>query len=361
MRTLTIRLPALAAVIGGLALFCLLSVAGGPGLTARAATVDDDFVLEPGARVLVLPFTCYILPSEYQDAQESVMQSLESNLVYALQRQGLRAETEKDAAGRGKTKASPRPESPPDVYLPLTPESSVSRDARGELKAEPLRQGQWEEETPNSHMMAGVPPVQLDDSDIVPSGTLLLQPRAEQAESGRGTPLEAEKEQAVNADPGAGLEDHELGNEVIAQVMEESGITGKAAEAGFDYVLTGSVSFIQAELKPAVYAGNREVTSLRTVFSCSYRLLSTADGKVAAYGSASGRSGKVLNLSQGNFGEEQINNSVSVVLNQSIQAAALRLAQNLTLPGASTGSVEDRVSDQDYYQDSPGKRLKPAK
>lgn len=349
MPKLTRLLPAL-----WLALFCLLAAQSGPAL---AATADDDFVLEPGARVLVLPFTCYILPSEYQDAQESVLQSLESNLVYALQRQGLRAATEKELAGQGKAGAKAPADSPPDVYLPLTPESSVSRDAGGELKAEPLRQGQWEEETPNSHMMAGTPPAQLDDSDIVPSGTLMLQPRAEAGEAALGTALEQEKEPAPVK--GADMENHELGNEVIAQAMEESGITGKAAEAGFDYVLTGSVSFIQAELKPAVYAGNREVTSVRTVFSCSYRLLSTADGRVAAFGSASGRSGKVLNLSQAHFGEEQINNSVSVVLNQSIQAASLRLAQNLTLPGAATGKVEDELSDQDYYQDSPGKRLKP--
>jgi hypothetical protein len=202
--------------------------------------------------------------------------------------------------------------------------------------------------------MAGMPPPQLDDSDIVPSGTLMLQPRADIKETGRGEPL------AADTGPEADMENPELGNEVIAQALGESGIPQKAAAAGFDYILTGSISFIQAELKPAVFAGQREVTSVRTAFSCSYRLLSTRDGKVAAFGTVSGRSSKVLTLNQGNFGEEQINNSVSVVLNQSIQAAALRLADELATPGAAaSGNTDDELSDQDYYRDSPGKRLKP--
>ncbi|MDR1126113.1 MAG: hypothetical protein LBM64_08690 [Deltaproteobacteria bacterium] len=365
MHNQTKRRPALPALypLAALALLCLLGLATP---AASAAAGGNEFVLEPGARVLVLPFTCYILPSEYQDAQEAVLQSLESNLAYALQQQGVRARTERDGLAGGTGKAPAK--SPADVYLPLTPASSVSKSEQGELKAEPLREGQWDGEAPNSHMMAGVPPAQFDDSDIVPSGTLMLQPRAEQEKTGRGTPLAEEKEQAAgpaptpasSQDQARDMENHDLGNEVIAQVMEESGILQKAAQAGFDYILTGSVSFIQAELKPAVYAGNREVTSVRTAFSCSYRLLGTGDGKVAAFGSASGRSGKVVNLSQGNYGEEQINNSVSVVLNQSIQAAALRLASNLTAPGTS-GKADEDLSDQEYYQDSPGKRLKPAK
>lgn len=345
-------LPALLCL---LALLCLAAPAQAAEAEAEAPA-EESFALAPGARVLVLPFTCYILPVEYQDAQGSVLQSLESNLVYALRQHGVEARTEKDGFDKKAPSASGSAlESPDDVYLPLTPESSLSKDARGGLKAEPLREGQWEKEAPNSHLMAGTPPAQLDDSDIVPSGTLMLQPRAESRAERAGTPLEAEK-------PAPEPENAELGNQVIAQALGESGITQKAARAGFDYILTGSVSFIQADLKPAVYAGKREVTSLRTAFSCSYRLLDTRDGKVAAFGSASGRSGKVLTLNQDTHSEEQINNSVSVVLNQSIQAAALRLADDLAAPGGADRGENpaSEPADHDYYQDSPGKRLKPA-
>jgi hypothetical protein len=249
-------------------------------------------VVEPNKQVLVLPFSSKLQQEEYQDIQESLLQTLEANITAALQTYGIGAEQYAGAVADGSLKPGvpASGESPPPPAASSEPVGTVTPD---EVQAAP------------------------DAAPSAPAAELTL---LEQAKAGR-----------------------------------------------YDYVLTGSIVFLQAEVKPAIQAGNRKMTSIRAQVSCSFRLTATDGSSRSFSGMSAGEDARSIINEGAERNTPLLVSGTSQVINRAIIAAAQNTARKLAAPESGDGTASggspygagDVQPEREYYQDSPGKKLRP--
>jgi hypothetical protein len=274
-------------------------------------------VVEPNKQVLVLPFSSKVRQEEYQAIQYGLLQTLEANVTAALQGYGIGAEQYSEAVADGGLKLVPR--------------------ASGEV----------------------TPPLTAD-SELAPASTAVTAtPEGDRTD---GDPAEEEQSAAPEA-----------------QAWPDAGQTAPAAPlsmlelakaGGYDYVLTASIVFLQAELKPAIQAGDRKMSSIRARVGCSFRLTATDGSSRSFSGMSAGEAAKSI------IAESTAKNMLAgdgddayQVIDRAVIAAAQNTARKLAAPesgdydaakgGGSPYGSGDVQTDSEYYQDSPGKRLKP--
>ncbi|MDR1243047.1 MAG: hypothetical protein LBM00_09760 [Deltaproteobacteria bacterium] len=143
-----------------------------------------------------------------------------------------------------------------------------------------------------------------------------------------------------------------------------------AKAGGYDYVLTASIVFLQAELKPAIQAGDRKMSSVRAQVRCSFRLTATDGSSRSFSGMSAGEAAKsIIAESAAKNMLDGDGDDAYQVINRAVIAAAQNTARKLADPesgdydaaksGGSPYGSGDVQTDSEYYQDSPGKRLKP--
>ncbi|MDL2306977.1 hypothetical protein LJC48_02970 [Desulfovibrio sp. OttesenSCG-928-C06] len=336
------------ALCGLLALILLAGCQSGaekPLLNARQQPIETSFKLEKGKKVLIVPFECDIFSGSYAEAAGTVQKTFAGWTLYALQEAGVHADvyTPDRAAQSGATA--------PGTYLPLTPDSRLSRTASGNLSATPLHDNQWERSDFAGELTAGeLAGRQYADDHVVSSGTVLLSPPSETGSGVSAMALGADDAPLVEV---AAIDD---GQDVQTQSERDKALA-KAAKGGYDYVLVGNIIFLHSEVKPVQSAGKRSATTVRGEFASTYRLLDADNGEIMASGALTGKAGKYLALGSGVYNDSTINNTVSRVLNETMSATARNTAAKLMTPSVrlNTGVLNGLDSDDDYYRDSPGK------
>ena len=358
-----------------LSLFLLVGLAGlagcqsgsESGVSSVAEPQKKAFSLEKGRKVLVLPFECEILGGNYAEATELVQKTFAGWTLYALQEAGVHADVyvpERTAssiqAGQSGRYAQQGGPGAPETYLPLTPDSRLSRSASGNLNAVPLHNGQWERSDFAGELTAGdLAGREYADDHVVSSGTVLLSPPSE-SQNGSGaapTALGAEDAPPAQAAGANGEVPGEGGQPDTRAESDRAKALKMAAEKGYDYVLAGNVIFLHSEVKPIQNAGKRSATTVRGEFASTYRLLEPEEGGIVASGAITGKAGKYVSLGNGVYNDSTINNAVSRVLNQTMSATARNMTAKMMNPEARfyNGVLDSMESDEEYYRDSPGK------
>ncbi|MDR2050710.1 MAG: hypothetical protein LBQ63_02940 [Deltaproteobacteria bacterium] len=133
-----------------------------------------------------------------------------------------------------------------------------------------------------------------------------------------------------------------------------------ARKRDFDYLVAGSIALERVELAPAVKVLGVDRSTAGAEVDCTFQLISVEDGSVTRSGAVSGRDSRSVSLRDERRNDEYLAGVMDKVLQESVNLAALRVAEALT--GRRLGAVSSDFEVEEeraYYQDSPGKRLKP--
>jgi hypothetical protein len=134
-----------------------------------------------------------------------------------------------------------------------------------------------------------------------------------------------------------------------------------ARERGFDYLVAGSIALERTELTPAVKVLGVDRSTARAEVDCAFQLIYVENGKITKAGTVSGRDARSVSLRDDRQNDAYLTGVMDKVLQESVNIAALRVAETLTGKDLSTVNSDFEVEEERaYYQDSPGKRLKPA-
>ncbi|MDR2893222.1 MAG: hypothetical protein LBV80_09100 [Deltaproteobacteria bacterium] len=383
-------------------LVCLTLAAGcstdrpeAPGQTAAQASVlaqaalerAADPTLQTNSKVLVLPFSCNILSDDSAESKKTLQAALTSRTLHLLRDAGVQAdepEHARELTGQNTTapafdaaaqNVAPAFDPAEEMFRPQASTASETQAGGGALDASgtPIAENGQNGEAWETVLSAGTAPEQGPEDGVVAEGTQILEPRNEATASqsvGEQLTAPVMAEATVTTDGAAASNASAtpiavnpslaLTGETLMREAEASGILETARQLGYDYVLVGTISYIHAELRPSVRQGERELSSVRAEFNCSYQLLSSDNGQALALGATSGKAGQQIRLARGEAGQAQIYNAAGKMINQALYSAAQNMVRELMVPGAAHhDNLGDWESDANYYRDSPGKRLKP--
>ncbi|MDR2825696.1 MAG: hypothetical protein LBV76_02745 [Deltaproteobacteria bacterium] len=143
----------------------------------------------------------------------------------------------------------------------------------------------------------------------------------------------------------------------------------QAKNNGYDYVLTAKLLVLQSEIKPTVQTGNYKMGSVRAKVNCSFRLTATDSSAKSLSGISAGQASKSIILEGTAQDKSLLAFAASQTVYQAVIAAAKNTARKLASPQsgdyeAGNGNaygLGDVLPEKEYYQDSPGKTLNPAK
>jgi hypothetical protein len=137
----------------------------------------------------------------------------------------------------------------------------------------------------------------------------------------------------------------------------------EARERGFDYVVAGSIAMVRTEVSPTVTMAGAERATVRAELNSAFQLIYVKKGNVTKAGAADGRDALSVTMRSGrHLDDYQLVSALDKALRRAVNAAALRTAG--VLAGRDLGVVSSELELEEervYYQDSPGKRLRPEK
>lgn len=310
------------------AFFLLMALAacGGKEVEQPGGGVLEPVRVSEKHRILVLPFTCNILPQENEATTMMLQNQLAAQIVYTLQFAGAPAEQyvldmSNWAGSQPASYASllPTAYGPGGGGLPLP----------GKMNASNMAATSFEEVTDwNSQV---VPP--RDSRQFgSPMGFMAVGDTDY-------TPVEPDAEPKIY--------------EQRQKILEEAKIRG------YDYVLSGTIALVRTEVSPTVEIAGSERATLRSELNCAFQLLSVKNGRVGKAGAARGRDAKMVVVKEGSLNSYHLYSALDKVMHQSIFYTAKRVAENLADKKLDDALFRDEVEDDaSYYQDSPGKRLR---
>ncbi len=289
-----------------------------------AACSSGEPVVEETNRILVTPFDCTILPQENADTAVMLQNMISSQIVYLLQSAGVPAEQYvMDADTRAAS-----------AYASLMPASrSVGKG---------LLSG-------GGNIGIALPPDQAASTffeEVTDWNTQVVPPRDMQQYGGQKQIAE-DKAEAVSTTPMLPLD-------IRAKAMEE------AKKRGFDYIIAGTISMVRTEVSPTVRVKDAERATVRAELNCAYQLIYVKKGNVTKAGAAQGRDAKTVRVQNGSLDDYHVVNALDKVLHQAVYNVSVKAGETLTDKKLAVVNTEAEVDEErSYYQDSPGKRLRP--
>lgn len=278
-------------------------------------------------RILVLPFTCTILPQENEATTTMLQNQLAAQIVYMLQSAGAPAEQYVQVIREGVN-------SQPASYASLLPTSygpgGGGLPLPGKMSQSSIAATSFEEVTDWNSVV--VPP--RDSRQF-------------------GTPMPYTAVGDTDYKPVPASVEPKL-FEQRQKILEEARIRG------YDYVLSGTIALVRTEVSPTVEIAGSERATLRSELNCAYQLLSTKDGRVGKAGAARGRDAKMVVVKEGSLNSYHLYSALDKVMAQAMFYTAKRVAEHLADKKLDDSLFKDELEDEStYYQDSPGKRLRP--
>ena len=298
---------------------CSLFGKSDPERTAGASDVNVRKAEEKKRGILVAPFDCAVLPQEQSATTRLLQNMISAALVYHLQSAGVQAE-------QYLPEGAPRTPVAGD-YAALLPPSRPA-GGLGRLAAVPIQE----------------------------DGSVIIEDFPE-----RSVPVVAPP------DPG---DTRQYGRD--AWMMEERSfqpapasreeLLAMAEEKGFGHVLTGTIALVRTELSPGVYMGGKNRATAQAELGCAFQLLKSGEGVADKLWAASGRDIKSVILPDGGLDDYQAAQVLDKVMRQAVRLFSMQAAEFLTgKPMGQIANDMDAEEERAYYQDSPGKRLRPAR
>lgn len=122
--------------------------------------------------------------------------------------------------------------------------------------------------------------------------------------------------------------------------------------SGTTHILEGNVTLFRETVGNPVRVGGSIRIRTEALLHCAYKIRDTATGKVIISDTSSGSAARVA--AQG----QDIDAVLAALSIKAMEAAAAKIAANLS---GTQPPADNPAADPGYYQDSPGKRLKPRK
>lgn len=314
----------------------LLAGCGGKDKAVSVIPPDESkpVIVERSNRLLIAPFDCTILASD-PNTMLMLQNQVSSQLVFMLQLAEVPAEQHIDGMAERVADARAYASLMPGGYSIgqglLPGRKPVEQPAQAVPSAQALGPATSFEEIEDWDAQV-VPPrnirefgnpavgVAIDDTD------LSLQPVAEEPK------LRASRQ----------------------KLLEE------ARTQGYDYVVVGTISHIRTDISPTIFIGGAERATVRCEINIAAQLISTETGKVRQLGAARGRDGKMIVVREGELNGYHVYGALDKIVHESVKVATKRIAEQLANRSLDEYLTNEELANEaDYYQDSPGKRLKP--
>lgn len=306
----------------------MLAACGGKEAAQQPGHLAPNSVkVDKTNHILVLPFTCNILPAENAATAAMLQNQLSARIVYMLQSAGIASEqyildVSNQYPGQSASYASLLPAS----YGP----------GGGALPAP----GKMDEA-----QMAATSFIEVSDWDtqLVP-----VRDVREFGTAAAPTPVgdtDYEPLKAADAQPSF------YGQR--ERIMEE------AKARGYDYVLAGTIALVRTEVSPTIKIAGTERASIRSELNVAFQLLNVNNGSIGKSGAARGRDAKMIVVKESGLNSYHLYSALDKVMHQANFYTAKRIAEYLAERSLDDILSRDEINDEaSYYQDSPGKRLR---
>lgn len=284
-------------------------------------------VLDHTRRILVLPFSCNILPQENASTTAMLQNQLSAQIVYMMQSAGIPSEQYVLDMNEG---ASAQPAS----YASLLP-TSYGPGGGG---------------LPLPGKMSAADEAATSFEEVTDWDTVVVPPRDTRQ---FGTPMMGYM--AVGD-----TEYVPVPADVQPQQFEQRDKILKAAkEHGYDYVLAGTIALVRTDVSPTVEIAGTERATLRSEINCAFQLLDVNSGNIGKHGASRGRDAKMVVVKDSKLNSYHLYSALDKVMQQATFYTAKRVAEQLTEKRLDDSLFRDEREDEaNYYQDSPGKRLR---
>lgn len=338
----------------GLALVMLLTVAGRQ--VAEAAAYGST--MEKGAKVLVLPFTCDILPEGSADTTDMLSKMISAQIVYNLQKVGMVADVYNEQTVNRPVRnpymvtsnTGPAPSIPVSTTEAKPVEAETMQPLVPYAKPTPTNG----DDTLRSYSGKG----RDNKGEAATNFIEVTDANTEIVAANSGRSYGKRNVQAPTIKSGSGSK-AQLASVAKSVDLSPQAVQNHVAEGGYNYILSGTITHIETKLGGPARLGGADRITVRIDFGSTYQLFTADGGKVTSAGAIEANDAKMYTI-RGAVNNSTLTYPVERVLRNALTAAAEKIMCDVTGIDPAEFSADKAIEEErSYYQDSPGKMLKP--
>lgn len=290
-------------------------------------------VVERTNRLLVVPFDCTVLTANNASTMLTLQNLVSSQLVYMLQLAGVPAEQYTDGLDKRIAEAN--------SYAALMPGGFSIGQGLLPGQNQPAAQS-----AQSSGPAISFEEVEDWNAQVVPPRNVRQYGEPIQAVAIDDTNMSVVSDDYVEAEPQFGAERRKLLAEAKAQ--------------GYDYIVTGTIALVRTDVSPTVHIAGADRATVRCEINTAFQLISTETGKVRQNGAARGRDARLIKVTGEKLNSYHVYGALDKITHESVRNVAQSMAEKLSDKGLATLLANEEMEDEaSFYQDTPGKRLKP--
>lgn len=298
---------------------------------------DDSgpVVVERTNRLLVVPFDCTILMANNASTMLTLQNLVSSQLVYMLQLAGVPAQQYTGALDKRIAEAN--------SYAALMP--------GGFSIGQGLLPGQNQSAESSNAQASGGPATSFEEvedwnAQVVSPRNVRQYGDPIQAVAIGDTDMSVVAEAPAEAEPQFGAAHQRLLADAKAQ--------------GYDYIVTGTIALVRTDVSPTVHIAGADRATVRCEINTTFQLISTETGKVRQNGAARGRDARLIKVTGEKLNSYHVYGALDKIVHESVRNATKGMAEKLSDKDLSALLANEEMEDEaSFYQDTPGKRLKP--